>query len=135
MTTKQSFLQVYLYKITCLILIIHSIFFSFYKTLVNRCVICRDVRDMCRPTTIYWIDWLIDWIEFYAVSLIIQPCNGGLYIGMLSAKFKWNWPISWLMTLFRHNHPLQWGMALPLKELESPYLKCFALCQIGLTLS
>ena len=22
-------------------------------------------------------DWLIDWIEFYAVSAIFQPCNGG----------------------------------------------------------
>ena len=25
------------------------------------------------------IDWLIDWIEFYAVSAIFQPCNGGDY--------------------------------------------------------
>ena len=23
------------------------------------------------------IDWLIDWIEIYAVSAIFQPCNGG----------------------------------------------------------
>ena len=37
---------------------------------------------------IYWqivvidwlIDWLIDWKEFYAVSAIIQPCNGGILI-------------------------------------------------------
>ena len=28
----------------------------------------------------FWrlIDWLIDWIEFYAESAIFQPCNGGL---------------------------------------------------------
>ena len=25
------------------------------------------------------MDWLIDWIEFYAVSAIFQPCNGGDY--------------------------------------------------------
>ena len=24
------------------------------------------------------IDWLIEWIEFYAVSAIFQPCNGGV---------------------------------------------------------
>ena len=24
-----------------------------------------------------FVDWLIDWIEFYAVSAIFQPCNGG----------------------------------------------------------
>ena len=24
--------------------------------------------------------WTIDWMEFYAVSAIFQPCNGGAYI-------------------------------------------------------
>ena len=28
--------------------------------------------------TIAICDWLIDWKEFYAVSAIFQPCNGGL---------------------------------------------------------
>ena len=32
-----------------------------------------------RVTKIILIDWLIDWIEFYAVSVIFQPYNGGEY--------------------------------------------------------
>ena len=28
---------------------------------------------------LFFVDWLIDWIEFYAISAIFQPCNGGYY--------------------------------------------------------
>ena len=33
------------------------------------------------------IDWLIEWIEFYAVSVIFQPFNGGKIIRMLLTCF------------------------------------------------
>ena len=38
----------------------------------------RIFRDELDIFTQY-IDWLIDWIEFYAVSAIFQPCYGGNY--------------------------------------------------------
>ena len=34
-----------------------------------------------------YYDWLIDWIEFYAVSAIFKSCNGGL--GLLTLNDIW----------------------------------------------
>ena len=36
------------------------------------------------------LDWLIDWIVFYAVSAIFQPCNGG-HMGRSGEENFWNW--------------------------------------------
>ena len=35
----------------------------------------------------YFVDWLMDWINVYAVSAILQSCNGGHEL------FKWTWSL------------------------------------------
>ena len=48
-----------------------------------RTIITENIFEFCRPSqdgdVFKWITYfrLIDWIEFYAVSAIFQPCNGG----------------------------------------------------------
>ena len=55
----------------------------------------RSQFNYCNPSK-YWKYWLTlvdDWIEFYAVSAIFQPCNGGDYllnvISFEILKFPW----------------------------------------------
>ena len=64
---------------------ISLIFFSFLKILV---IVASYLRDICRPTTMYWNAYCPVWLKL-AQMRIISP--------------------------FQHYHPLQWGMTLPVK--------------------
>ena len=45
--------------------------------IVNHDIIRSLTEENTRKSSAICIDKLIDWIEFYAVSAIFQPCNGG----------------------------------------------------------
>ena len=49
--------------------------YSFFQILENNQWICSFMFH--HKIILMKIDWLIDWIVFYAVSAVFQPCNGG----------------------------------------------------------
>ena len=70
------------------------------KSLTCKCWVYIGFIVTISPTSTYqspqcWSNsWLIDWIEFYAVSAIFQPCNGGwcdliLYNNEMSTMATW----------------------------------------------
>ena len=64
---------------------------------LSPCMISKGYRDT-RPSS-ETKDALIDWIEFYAVSAIFQPCNGSYLILMfwyIFFSFHWKHYNSWL---------------------------------------
>ena len=54
------------------------------------------------------VDWLIDWIDFYAVSVIFEPCNGGDYKSQLV-------DVTEIISLFYNVHSLYYWYPLTSK--------------------
>ena len=50
-----------------------------YDKIINNAVVFANIQTLAL--------WLIDWIEFYAVSPIFQPCNGNDYEMWSGLKF------------------------------------------------
>ena len=78
MMQKVMILLMY-YASNNILLLYIAVFLIFCKpTLVYFWVLISQWTSfLCFKFELEMVDWLIDWMEFYAVSAIFQPCNGG----------------------------------------------------------
>ena len=58
------------------------------------------------------VNWLIDWIEFYPISAIFQPCNGGDYKAPSEMRSVMNEPILLFIEIHRNGLLCAKGIAI-----------------------